>query len=81
MLLTNVLITAILALYAAESMVEVAPTGPQPIVWGLGWEQQKTLVAWLFLIDQISFLSAIYVLGADWWGRFRRIFVWEGHPD
>ena len=24
-----------------------------------------------------SFLVAIYVLGADWWGKFRRIFVWE----
>lgn len=24
-----------------------------------------------------NFLLAIYVLGADWWGKFRRIFVWE----
>ena len=29
---------------------------------------------------QMSFaiaLVALYVLGADWWGKFRRIFVWE----
>ena len=24
---------------------------------------------------------AIYVLGADWWGKFRRIFVWEAPTD
>lgn len=77
LLLTNLLITAFLALYAADSMGAATPGGPHPIVWGLDLEQQKTMVTWLFLIDPIAFLLAIYVLGADWWGRFRRIFVWE----
>ena len=43
----------------------------------LDFAQQGTMVFWLFLIGEISFLVAIYVLGADWWGKFRRIFVWE----
>ena len=77
LLLTNLLITAILALYAADSMGAATPDGPHPIVWGLDLEQQKTLVTWLFLIDPISFLLAIYVLGADWWDKFSRVFVWE----
>ncbi len=77
LLLTNLLVTAILALYAADSMGAATPDGPHPIVWGLDLEQQKTMLNWVFLIDPISFLLAIYVLGADWWGRFRRIFVWE----
>ena len=81
LLLTNLLITAILALYAADSMGAATPDGPHPIVWGLDLEQQKTMVTWLFLIDPISFLLAIYVLGADWWGRFRQIFVWEAPAD
>ena len=77
LLLTNLLVTSILALYAMDSMGAATPDGPHPIVWGLDLEQQKTMLTWVFLIDPISFLLAIYVLGADWWGRFRRIFVWE----
>jgi len=77
LLLTNLLVTAVLALYAGDSMGAATPKGPHPIVWGLDLEQQKTLVTWLFLIDPIAFLLTIYVLGADWWGRFRRMFVWE----
>ena len=77
LLLTNLLLTAILALYAADSMGAATPDGPHPIIWGLDLEQQKTLVTWLFLIDPLSFLLAIYVLGADWWGKFRNIFVWQ----
>jgi hypothetical protein len=72
-----VLTTFILALYAWDSFAASTPQGPIPNVWGLDLDQQATLVAWLFLIGEISFLIAIYVLGADWWGKFRRIFVWE----
>ena len=77
LLCTNVLTTFILAFYAWDSFAAATPTGPHPIVWGLDLAQQASLVEWLFLIGEISFLIAIYVLGADWWGRFRRIFVWE----
>jgi len=77
LLCTSVLTTFILALYAWDSFAAATPQGPHPIVWGLDLAQQASMVAWLFLIGEISFLISIYVLGADWWGRFRRIFVWE----
>ena len=48
-----------------------------PEIWGLDFEQQSSMAFWLVLIGEISFLAALYVLGADWWGKFRRIFVWE----
>jgi hypothetical protein len=81
LLCTNVLTTFILAFYAWDSLGAATPEGPHPIVWGLDLAQQTTLVAWLFLIGEIPFLLAIYVLGADWWGKFRRIFVWEAPVD
>ena len=77
LLCTSVLTTFILALYAWDSFAAATPQGPHPIVWGLDLAQQASMVAWLFLFGEISFLISIYVLGADWWGRFRRIFVWE----
>jgi len=77
LLCTNVLTTFILAFYAWDSLGAATPEGPHPIVWGLDLAQQTTLVAWLFLIGEIPFLLAIYVLGADWWGKFQRLFVWE----
>ena len=81
LLCANVLTTFILAFYAWDSFAAATPEGPQPIVWGLDLAQQASMVEWLFLIGEISFLVAIYVLGADWWGRFRRIFGWEGAAD
>ena len=81
LLCTNVLTTFILAFYAWDSFAAATPTGPHPIVWGLDLAQQASLVEWLFLIGEISFLIAIYVLGANWWGKFRRIFVWEKVAD
>ena len=49
--------------------------------WGLDLALQKTLAFWIFFIGEISFLVGIYILGAEWWGKFRRIFVWEGAAD
>ena len=46
-------------------------------VWGLNIEEQGSLVFYLFLAGEISFLFSIYVLGADWWEKFRNLFVWE----
>ena len=81
LLCTNVLTTFILAFYAWDSFAAATPKGPHPIVWGLDLAQQASMVEWLFLIGEISFLIAIYVLGADWWGKFRRIFVWKKPAD
>ena len=43
--------------------------------------RRGSLVFWLFLIGEVSFLIGIYVLGAEWWGKFRRIFVWEAADE
>lgn len=54
-----------------------AKGGPHPIIWGLDKAQQDSLLFYIFIIGEVSFLISIYVLGADWWGKFRRIFIWE----
>jgi hypothetical protein len=77
LLCANVLTTYIMMLYAWDAFTLTSPEGPMPKIWGLDFSQQGSLVLWLFLVGEISFLVAIYVLGADWWGKFRRIFVWE----
>ncbi len=77
MLCTNALTTYLMMLYAWESFAATTPDGLAPAVWGLDLTQQGDLIFGLFLTGEIAFLIAIYVLGADWWGKFRRIFVWE----
>ena len=76
LLLTNVSITCVMMIYAWDAF-QIAATKDAVKVWGLDIAQQGSLVLWLFMIGEMSFLVAIYVLGADWWGKFRRIFVWE----
>ena len=78
---TNVVTSYIVALYLWDAFGASTTKGPPPVVWGLDFAQQESLVSWLFLIGEISFLISIYVLGADWWDRFRRIFVWEEPED
>jgi hypothetical protein len=73
----NVLTTYTFAAYAWVVFGRITPDNPFPEIWGLSFDQQQSMVLWLFLAGEITFLLAIYVLGADWWGRFRRIFVWE----
>ena len=73
----NVLTTYAIAAYAWVVFDRITPENPFPQVLGLSLQQQDDLVLWLFLAGEISFLLAIYVLGADWWGRFRSIFVWK----
>jgi len=77
---TNVVTTVILMLYAWTGFDTTTPVNPMAVIWGLNFGQQAALVFWLFLIGELTFLIAIYVLGADWWGRFRALFVWK-EPD
>ena len=77
LLCANLLTTFTMALYAWAAFDRTTPEDPIPVIWGLDFAQQGSMVFWLFLIGELSFLVAIYVLGADWWGKFRRIFVWE----
>ena len=77
LLATNVLIHYIVLLFLWDACGASTAEGPPPVIWGLDFSQQESLVSWLYLICEISFLSSIYVLGADWWGKFRYMVVWE----
>ena len=81
LLLTNALTLYVMMIYAVQGFEAATVSGPAPAVWGLDVEQQNSLVLWLFLIGEISFLIGIYVMGADWWGKFRNIFVWEAAEE
>ena len=78
LLLANVVTTYLMMLYAWDAFAASTPQGPAPAVWGLDLEGQGSLVFWMFLAGELSFLAAIYVLGADWWEKFRNIFIWSG---
>ena len=77
LLCTNVLTFYIVVLYLWDVFGASTAEGPAPVIWGLDFAQQESLVLWLVLIGEISFLVSIYVLGADWWEKFRSLFVWK----
>ena len=81
LLCTNIITTYLMVLYAYDAFAATTAADPIPRVWGLDFTEQRSLFFNLFLIGEISFLIAIYVLGADWWGKFRRIFVWEAQEE
>ena len=73
----NVLTLYAIVLYAWAAFAVATPESAAPMVWGLDLEQQDALVLTLFLVGELSFVVSIYVLGADWWERFRRLIVWQ----
>jgi hypothetical protein len=79
-LCANVLTTYAIAAYAWVVFAKITAENPFPEIFGLSFNQQDSLVQWLFLAGEITFILAIYVLGAGWWGKFRNIFMWEA-PD
>jgi len=81
LLCATVLTTYTMALYAWAAFERTTPESPMPDIWGLEFAQQGSMVFWLFLIGELSFLVAIYVLGAEWWGKFRNIFVWQAQEE
>ncbi len=74
---TNVVTLYVLMFYAWIALELSLGAEPVLEVWGLSIEQQKSMVFWLFLVGEFSFLVGIYTLGAEWWGRFRALFVWN----
>ncbi len=72
-----------IAFYAALTLVLVAYSqtnveNPFPIVFGLDFEAQGTTFLALFFGGGAAFIASIYVLGAEWWGRFKLLFTYEG---
>ena len=77
-LFVNMLTTYTTAIYAWMAFsVSTSDAPAAPVVWGLDLQQQASLVMWLFVVGQLSFLVAIYVLGAGWWERLRNLIVWQ----
>ncbi len=77
-LFMNMLTTYATAIYAWTAFSASTPDAPiAPMVWGLDLNEQASLVLWLFVLGQLCFLVAIYVLGADWWERLRNLVVYQ----
>ena len=77
LLCTNVVTTYLIVLYGWDAFAATTTEDPIPRVWGLDFTEQRDLFFNLFLIGEVSFLVSIYVLGADWWERVRKVFVWQ----
>ena len=77
LLLANVVTTYLIMIYAWDAFAAATATNPTASVWGLNIEEQGSLVFDVFLIGEIGFLIGIYVMGGDWWEKFRNIFIWE----
>jgi hypothetical protein len=50
---------------------------PFPTVFGLRFEEQGPALIWGVITAELLFALAIYVLGPDWWARFKRLFRYE----
>ena len=79
----GLLIFNLLSLWVAVTLVLVAYSrttleNPFPIVFGLNFEQQGTTFLALFFGGEAAFIAAIYVLGAEWWERFKQLFQYQG---
>lgn len=81
LLLVCMLTTYTTALYAWTAFATATPENPMPVIWGLDFAQQGTMVVLLFVIGEISILAGIYVLGADWWERVRNAVVWKAQEE
>ena len=77
LLASNVIIHYIIALYLWDVFGASSAEGPAPLIWGLDFGQQESMITWLYLICEISFLSALYILGGDGWEKFRNMIVWS----
>ncbi len=78
LLLANVVTTYVIMIYAWDAFAAATATESMGPVWGLGVEQQGSMVFDLFLFGELAFLVAIWVLGADWWEKVRNVFIWSG---
>ncbi len=73
----HVVTAYIIAAYAWVAFGRTTKENPFPEVWGLSFDGQETMLLWVFLAGEIAFLISFYILGAEWWDRFRNIFVWK----
>jgi hypothetical protein len=77
LLLLSMLNNYIMATYSWIAFEKTTPENPLPDILGLNFQAQGEMLFWVFLVGEALFLISIYVLGAEWWGCFRSIFVWS----
>lgn len=75
LLCINAIFLYLIVLYAMAAVDSV--TKETPFLWGMNLSDQTFLVYSLFLVGEVCFVASLFVLGPDWWGRFRRLFVWQ----
>lgn len=73
--LLNVLMYYIFFIYAWAAFDTITIDNPLPDIWGMNATEQENFLFWIFVVGEGAFLISIYVLGAEWWGKFRNIFV------
>ncbi len=79
--LLNILVAYLFFVYAWIAFDTMSKEEPFPTIWGMTVEQQSSFLFWIFISGEVAFLISIYVLGAEWWGKFRNIFIWSGSDD
>jgi len=79
MLVTLHVVAQLAALvFPIASHFGLASDGAFPTVLGLDHDQQLRWFVGLLIAQGVLFFAGIYAFGADWWGRFRELFQWEG---
>ena len=73
----NGFITWFICILALVYLIRAAPKIPSLVIFGLTLTQQYHLILFLIPAGELAFLIGLYVLGANWWERFRALIVWE----
>ena len=57
---------------------DATPADPFPVTWGIPYDSLGWTVGGLFFVGEISLVAGLFVLGDEWWERFRDLFIWRG---
>jgi hypothetical protein len=74
----NLVAILLVELHSLQLALRLSPESRMPTLPGLDWLQQGEVVFLLIVVGEAAFLAGIYVLGSDWWERFRDLFLWKG---
>jgi hypothetical protein len=78
LLALHVLVQFAALVFPIASHYGVVAEGTFPTVLGLNHEEQLKWFVGLLVASELLFFAGVYTLGADWWGRFRALFRWQG---
>ena len=57
--------------------VDATPADPFPATWGIPYDSLGWTVGGLFFAGMISLIAGLFVLGDEWWERFRDMYIWR----